>query len=99
MNNLNHFVVVALVKHLMHGVDHEGMKMKIMIKTKIHQQLQMVLRLLGHLEVDKQDEEAVLLVLVVVAVVVVEEGLRWKIVLSQMISGVILMIDLVYKYC
>ncbi len=86
MNNLNHFVVVGVhAKQQKDGVDHEVMMMKIMIRMKIHQHQQMV-QLLGHLVVDKQDE----------AVVVVEVD-QWNIEQSQMINGIIMMIDLVDK--
>jgi hypothetical protein len=87
VNNLNHFVVVEVrAKHLlMDGVGHVVMMMKIMNRMKIHQHHPMV-QLLGHLEVDKQDE-----------VVVLEEVDQWIIVQNQMINGIIVMIDLVYK--
>jgi hypothetical protein len=84
VNHLNHFVEVVevLVRHLMVGVD-AMMRMRIMIKMKIHQHLQIV-PLLGHLVVDKRDEA--------VLVLVVD---HWKIERNQMRNGLIMMIDLV----
>ncbi len=78
----NHFVVVEVhVKQRTDGVDHEVMRMKIMIRMKIHQQHLQTVQLLGHLEVDKQDEVA---------------DHHWKIEQNRMINGIIMMIGLVY---